>query len=343
MESIKNKKTFDNKFWKFFIPYLIITLLILAFPFLFTSFGWFGINFENTGQIGDTIGGILGPFVAICASILTFFAFWVQYKANEQQKADLKLERFESKFYELLAIHQSNINELHVGDKMKGRKIFIHMFYELRMIYKSSEKRIDLLKLDSNNINLINFSYNIFFFGIGTNSEKNYVNSFNKDETKLFEEVKKEFGEIQDNYETHIAKHKTYYTYNLPLSHIPDENNYEFHYFPFDGHANKLGHYFRHLYLTCSYVVSQSIIDDEEKYEFIKTIRAQLSNFEQLIIYYNALAWFDKEWRDINTKYRFIKNLPLALADFDISPIDFYKTEIAQLKSEKINVFNALK
>ena len=44
----------------------------------------------------------MSPFIAIAAAILTFFAFWVQYKANEQQKIDLKVERFENKFYELL-------------------------------------------------------------------------------------------------------------------------------------------------------------------------------------------------------------------------------------------------
>ena len=99
------EKTFDKRFRQIFIPFLGFIFLILFFPYLFTSNSFFDINFSETGNIGDTIGGILGPFIAIAAAILTFFAFWVQYKANEQQKLDLKIERFENKFYELLKLH----------------------------------------------------------------------------------------------------------------------------------------------------------------------------------------------------------------------------------------------
>ncbi|WP_330747005.1 hypothetical protein [Chryseobacterium sp. CP-77] len=38
-------------------------------------------------ELGDTIGGILNPIIAFCASILTFLAFYIQYKANKEQRA----------------------------------------------------------------------------------------------------------------------------------------------------------------------------------------------------------------------------------------------------------------
>ena len=95
-------------------------------------------------------------------------------------------------------------------------------------------------------------------------------------------------------------------------------------YKPFEGHGHvsRLGHYFRHLFQTVKFVIEQ---DDEiipNKYEYIKTLRAQLSTHEQLLLYYNSLSILGKPWNDANllTDYRFIKNIPLPYADFYKSP-----------------------
>src|SRR5688572_26973578 len=90
-------------------------------PYLITSRSWFGLDFSNTGEVGDTIGGIIGPFIAILAAFLTFIAFWVQFDANIAQRQDLHIERFESKFYELMHIHRANVEEINIADRVKGR------------------------------------------------------------------------------------------------------------------------------------------------------------------------------------------------------------------------------
>ena len=108
-----NEKIFDEKFWKTITVFGIIILIIVFLPILFTiqlENPWF--DFNNTGQIGDTIGGTISPFVAIAAALLTFIAFWVQYKANikqteqfKTQAKDTTIERFENKFYEYPHYH----------------------------------------------------------------------------------------------------------------------------------------------------------------------------------------------------------------------------------------------
>src|ERR1700759_4868437 len=40
---------------------------------------------DSTGAIGDTYGGTFGPAVALLGAILTFLAFYVQYRANRIQ------------------------------------------------------------------------------------------------------------------------------------------------------------------------------------------------------------------------------------------------------------------
>jgi hypothetical protein len=69
---------------------LAISILILIFSFfspkIFTSPSLDIANdFTGTGQIGDTIGGLVSPFIALTGVLLTFLAFYMQIKANQIQ------------------------------------------------------------------------------------------------------------------------------------------------------------------------------------------------------------------------------------------------------------------
>ena len=135
----------DNKFGPYAILLIVIFTIICFFPILFTKLPIFVADFSNTGQIGDTIGGIIGPFVAIIASCLTFLAFWVQYKANEQQRNDIALERFENTLFQLMQRQESLINNLHYspkdgadnlyGDNFTGRHVFDILYCKKAYFY----------------------------------------------------------------------------------------------------------------------------------------------------------------------------------------------------------------
>ena len=81
-------------------------------------------------------------------------------------------------------------------------------------------------------------------------------------------------------------------------------------YEPLDGHQSRLGHYYRHLYQTVAYVDTQSL--DIEKYDYVKTIRAQLTNYEQALLLVNSLTPLGKQWWDkgLLKKYRMVQNIP---------------------------------
>ena len=106
------KSTFSKKFWIYTALYVLACVGICWLPALLTSGSV--IDFTETGQIGDTIGGIMGPIVAMIAAYLTFIAFWVQKQANEAQRQDIKVERFNSNFYNLLNIHEQITSALEV-------------------------------------------------------------------------------------------------------------------------------------------------------------------------------------------------------------------------------------
>src|SRR5690349_6936943 len=92
-------KTFDSTFWSIFVPFLIGIGILLFLPYSLTQFKVLSWGFsEKPGEIGDAIGGTLGPFIAIAAAILTFFAFWVQLKENRKKKNVLQIERLKANF-----------------------------------------------------------------------------------------------------------------------------------------------------------------------------------------------------------------------------------------------------
>jgi len=79
------KTMFPNNMVRCILCLSIILLISSVFaPILFTSFSIF--DFSETGQIGDTIQGIMSPFIGIAGILLTFIAFYIQYEANEKQK-----------------------------------------------------------------------------------------------------------------------------------------------------------------------------------------------------------------------------------------------------------------
>lgn len=128
----------------------VTCVLLLILPALMALPGWefFNMSKEETARIGDSIGGITAPFVAILAAVLTFLAFWVQYDFNEKQQGSIEKERFEHNFYEMLNIHESITQSLkleiidegadvgaenRVVARREGRDVF-QLLYELMPI-----------------------------------------------------------------------------------------------------------------------------------------------------------------------------------------------------------------
>lgn len=93
----------------------------------------------------------------------------------------------------------------------------------------------------------------------------------------------------------------------------------------YGGHQHKLGHYYRHLFQTVHYINNQQILTYAEKYDYIKTLRAQLSTPEQYLLFFNSISTMGRKWElreslsqekaiDYNklliTKYNLVKNIP---------------------------------
>lgn len=356
---------FEDKLFRRIIWGIIIVFFVICiFPILFTSTSWFGIDFKSTGPIGDTIGGIMGPFIAMVAAVLTFLAFWVQYKANQKQfqqfnkqDIDTKIERFENRFYELLKIHRDNVQEFEivrfsssssnekVENKLTGRRIFYSMVDELRLSYNIAELANKILigkKTVAKNYytknDLIKVAYLIFFDGISDerlisiNAPSNTLryrvlrqryDSLVIEFLGLIKEVRADFKRGNDKFFKEYEIDEVVNNHPIRITRSQDTIPYpKLKYIPFSGHNSRLGHYFRHLYQTVKFIVEQDDNIIKDKYAFIKIIRAQLSNYEQALLYYNSISLFGKPWLDEKylTEWRMIKNIPLYVANFGPLP-----------------------
>ena len=82
------------------------------------------------------------------------------------------------------------------------------------------------------------------------------------------------------------------------------------HYFSI--HQSDLGHYFRNLYHFVRFIV-ESDVDDATKKRHMKILRAQLSNYEMLILAYNCLHKFGSKFRPFVEKYELLQNINFEL------------------------------
>lgn len=95
----------------------------------------------------------------------------------------------------------------------------------------------------------------------------------------------------------------------------------------YSGYHQMLGHHYRHLFQMVKYINEQKELSYEEKYNYIKFMRSQMSNYEQIVFFLNSISIMGRNWEimpEINvklkdyhkydfqliTKYKLIKNIP---------------------------------
>lgn len=346
----------EVRFGKLSITILIISVIVIIFsffaPYLFVQESIFGIDFSDKGEIGDTLGGVMNPFIAISGVLLTFLAFYIQFRANrlqrkmfrlelDEQKIQFKKNQIENQFYEMLRLHKENVNEIEVStikfifnqsqkEKVegiiKGRRVFDFMAKEFEICYYTAKKCFP----EATPKICINEAYGVFFHGL---------NNENKNKHEYF----KILAGIKDNHEfDNYSDLKSIIKQVLNI-----EWEYDLNYELFKGYSTLLAHYYRHLFQSVKFVVNQpnNLINYEEKRKYLRILRAQLSNNEQLMLFYNWLSNFGKQWENNNNKfftdYRMIHNIYQALIVPDIKLEELFNIDNDYLK-EKNRDFDPL-
>ncbi|SFW74226.1 Putative phage abortive infection protein [Sinomicrobium oceani] len=263
----------------------LITINLIFFAKAYTKTDT--VNPETAGQLGDFVGGYIGTIFALISVVFL-------YSTLKNQREASQIEKFENKYFELIKMHRDNVAEIGIGEDF-GKKIFVILIREFRSIEVITKEVAEKTKQNFTREQVFIVSYYALFFGVGPNSSRML-----KEALKGYD--KKFVDEFESSLNNDAAKEKT-------------KKYRKFKFIPFEGHQSRLGHYFRHLYQTICYVDNQTI--DIDKYEYVKTIRAQLTTHEQALLFINCLTpigniWWDKK---LLVKYRFVQNIPFGFFD----------------------------
>ncbi|MCE7064010.1 putative phage abortive infection protein [Dyadobacter sp. CY326] len=262
---------------------LAINLIFIADVYRETN----TVNAENAAHLGDFVGGFIG-------TIFTLISVVLLYSTLRDQRESSHIEKFENKYFELIKMHRDNVTEFG-AEKYSGKKLFVLMIREFRLIQKIVKQIAETLSLEFSSKEVFAISYYVLFIGVGPNSSRML--------RKALVKYGNEFAEaLIDRFSSHEVK-------------AENKSERKLEYTPFEGHQSRLGHYFRHLLQAIAYVDNQKI--DIDKYEYVKTIRAQLSTHEQALLFINSQNPIGKAWEDqaLIRRYRLVKNIPQDFFD----------------------------
>lgn len=251
---MNENKTFDRPS-KWLIR-IVIILVLFSFisPLIFTRSGI--VDFSKTGPIGDTIGGIMNPFIGIASILVMYLAFYMQFQANKMMNFQFQKNQFENHFFEMLKTHKENSN------------LISSTHYE-------SEERMRFLE---------------------ESARRQWLETRKKGFEFLVKQINDKYNEMKKQNPSNEKFENFHSAYEIFWE-------------------DSFGHYFRHLFLIVKFIVSkpESFISYEEKRNYLRIIRASLSTYEQIFLYYNWLSGYGLQWENQNnrffTDYRMIHNV----------------------------------
>lgn len=240
------------------------------------------INPATAGELGDFVGGYVGTGFALFTALLL-------YRTLRAQRESSQLQSFEARYLELIRLHRDNVAEMR-EDKVEGRNLFLPMLRELGAAHQLVEASAAAKGLGLTSPQKLQIAYYCIFYGTGIGSSRTLRTSL-KDFDDAF------LDDLDARLRSKSTRDQLRIDYAIP-------------YDPFKGHQSRLGHYYRHLYQTVKYVDSQTI--EIDKYNYVKTIRAQLSTHEQALLLVNSLCPIGSRWwhDGFMLRYRMVKNIP---------------------------------
>ncbi len=245
------------------------------------------VNPESAAQLGSFVGGYVGAIFALIGVVLLVSTLRSQQRASA-------LANFENKYFELLKMHRDNVAEIDIQGA-SGRKVFVLLLRELRCALDAVQGIATTPGHELTQQDTLYVAYYCLFFGAGPNSGRMLKLSLSTFNPAFIDAVEQELNKPEVQEDCRKAG--------------------KLGYVPFQGHQSHLGHYYRHLYQLVRYVDQQVL--DIDKYEYVKTIRAQLSTHEQALLLVNSLTPLGQNWwhEGLILKYRLVQNIPREFLD----------------------------
>jgi hypothetical protein len=253
------------------------------------------LNPQLAGELGDFVGGYFGPILSLLGIVLIVTTLKSEQRSAEAERRSMEFESFENRYFELLKMHRDNVSQITLG-AVSGTKVFVLMIRELRCIHEIIKALAEDSRVTLTPHQMLHIAYHCLFYGVGPNSSRMLKLSLPEFDPLFVDEVERKLNNEGLKAEVKRAR--------------------KFGYVPFEGHQSRLGHYYRHLYQMVCFVDERGF-KKEKRYEYVKTMRAQLSNHEQALLFVNTLSPIGKDWqeKELLLNYRFVQNIPNGFFD----------------------------
>jgi len=331
---------------------IISALLIVCFPFLFSLPAFCRFFAVNEGHnVGDAIGGITAPIIGLVSILL----LCVTLKAQKDAEYRSSLE---NRIFQMISLHRRNVEEMHSDAKNKdGQDVFKMIMNQIEESLEEIAPFFEGLSVDNcyqdgflmclqeavEEVDPIAFAkLDIAYSTVYLGTRKEYIETledvlskrYKRDFVKLIvhylqlKPVKNykegfkqwvEFNSWETNSKTALVSSIVNNKPSMGLVHINllTKGTHTLFYW---GHEFRLAHYFRHLFSTVEYIDSQEELTFKEKSDYVKLLRTQISNTEQILFFANSITEMGAFWELFNkqknrgdgyiSKYELIKNIP---------------------------------
>jgi len=249
---------------------------------------------DKVAQFGDFVGGLIGSIWALAGVILFYVALTEQRKdfATNRQVLDAQTDALKQQIREF-ELQREELSETRKVFKIQSETLkkqqFESTFFNLLNLHHGIVSSIDLLSkekkygiIEARRMGLRPGAENEQVEKITTGRDcfVKFCKGFRNEYRKLREDIP-ELGELD------IVK-QAYKNYYL-------------------NHQSDLGHYFRNLYHIFKFIKNS---DEKNKKRYTSLVRAQLSNDELFLLFYNCISEYgNKKFLPLIEEFHILKNL----------------------------------
>lgn len=279
MNNSNNNTTNDGFIKSLLVPAFVASILSILIGIVLVK--EMHVNFEKLGPFGDFLAGSTVPVFTLVSFIGLILTLRMQKQQLEMQRQELQnsivemqetrkeikeqgqtmaLQRFESTFFNMLALHNEIVKSLVIefGIESQGndREGFLMVALEMQSRYKSLNA-FDRLENVNSDLERIKIVYKVVFKDV----------------------------------------------------------------------EPQLGHYFRNLYRIVKFV-HESQLSNKDKRNYIGIIKAQLSAYELVMLFYNGISEYGDKFLPLMKEYNLLDNLNEDLLKITTEDASIFRTYV---------------
>lgn len=265
---------------------------------------FYDLNFDKLGGIGGFIGGIVGTYLTLIATLYVYKTFHTQNEELESQKEELKAQKqlisqqqFESTFFNLLNVHRELKRDIAFERKnslsyvLEALKSYPNSFPDARIV--EGQDVFELVNVDLEKL------MDQPSLTITTTTLKSVPDIFNRNRET-----------INDLYEfsQQMLAWSDLQIVNMAYNKI------------FKIYKNQISHYSRNIYHILKFIRENELNENSGKdskmkfQQYADILQSQLSVEEQKLLFYNFIVFDEpkkKEFSTINlvNHYKFLENV----------------------------------